>query len=118
MILVRDALRFVPLVIVLTTASACVHPLPNPGAVVLTCTMDAVKDPALRDAIFNALAKADFASAIASLINPALGVTAEVVACVLHSFLGKLAGDPANAGRYQRARQYLESHGYAVPGSP
>lgn len=112
-------LRVVALALLVTAPAfligSCVHPLPNPGAVVVSCTMDAVKDPAVIQAVMNALAKSDFASAIASLINPAIGVTGEVIACILHSYLGKLSADPQHPERYSRARSYLQDHGYGVP---
>ncbi len=94
---------------------ACLHPVPNPGQVVISCTMDAVKDPKVLDAVMNALAQPNFEAALLGLIDPAIGVTAEVVACVLHSFLGKLGADPAKSQQYSRARTYLSHHGYETP---
>jgi hypothetical protein len=103
-----------PVLLTLLLTSSCIHPLPNPGQVVVSCTMDAVHDPALRDAVFKALASANFAAALANLISPAVGATAEVIACILHSYLGKLSADPNKTLQYQRARSYLREHGYEV----
>lgn len=112
-------LRIVALALLATTPAfligSCVHPLPNPGAVVVSCTMDAVKDPAILDAVMAALSQPNFAAALASLVNPAIGVTTEVIACILHSYLGKLSADPHHPERYQRARTYLHDHGYEAP---
>lgn len=103
------------LLLLATLLGACVHPTPNPGQVVLSCVTDASKDPKLLDALLDALAKPNFMTAITSLIDPALGWTAEVVACALHSFLGKVAATPTNALERQHARAYLKAHGYEVP---
>lgn len=111
-------LRLVALALLITTPTvfigSCVHPLPNPGAVVVSCTMDAVKDPAVINAVMSALVQPGFAAILASLVNPAIGVTTEVIACILHSYLGKLSADPRHPERYQRARIYLHDHGYEV----
>jgi hypothetical protein len=101
--------------VVAVVVLGCPRPLPNPGQVVLSCVMDAAKDPALRDAVMNALAQPNWAAAIASLIVPGVGATAEAIACILNSFLGKASADPAHPELRQRAREYLKSHGYEVP---
>jgi hypothetical protein len=93
---------------------ACLHPVPDPGAIVISCTMDAVKDPKLVDALTHALQQSDWRTAIMSLINPAAGVTAEVVACVLKSLLGRLGVDPTRTQETRRARTYLTEHGYQL----
>jgi hypothetical protein len=111
----RPVAELVVLVTLAGCTPGCVRPLPNPGAVVVSCTMDAVRDPKIVDAVMDALARPDFAAALASLISPAIGVTGEVIACILHSYLGKLSADPQHPERYGRARSYLQSHGYEVP---
>jgi hypothetical protein len=93
----------------------CPHPVPNPGQVVLSCTMDAVKDPKVLQAVMDALAAPDWRGKLASLIGVVPGVTGEVIACVLRSFLGQLGADPAKAQQYSRARTYLHEHGYEAP---
>lgn len=89
----------------------------NPGKVIVSCTMDAVNDPKVLEAVLSALAAADFRAALASLIIPAGRITAEVIACVLRSILGneKLGATPAGAEKRMRARAYLAEHGYVVP---
>lgn len=94
---------------------ACPHPPPNPGKVVVDCTMAAVQDPAVIQQVLTALAQPDFRSRLAGLIGVVPGVTGEVIACILRSYLGQLGADPAKADSYQRARTYLAEHGYEVP---
>ena len=98
---------------------ACVHPTPDPGTIVVSCVTDASKDPKLLEALLNALAQPNFIAAITSLISPALGWTAEVVACALHSFLGvandKPGATPVGATEREHARAYLRVRGYQVP---
>jgi hypothetical protein len=105
----------IALLLLLATSEACVHPAPNPGTVVVSCARDATNDPKLLDALLEALGKANFMAAITSLIDPALGWTAEVVACALHSFLGKVSATPTHELERQHARAYLAARGYQVP---
>jgi hypothetical protein len=98
-----------------TITSACIHPTPNPGTVLVSCARDATNDPKLLDALLDALAQANFMAAITSLINPAVGWTAEVVACALHSFIGRVSATPGNALEREHARAYLRARGYEVP---
>jgi hypothetical protein len=108
-------MKLFALLLLVTTTAACVHPAPNPGTVLVSCATDATKDPKLMDALLEALGKANFMAAITSLIDPALGWTAEVVACTLHSFLGKVSATPTNAVEREHARAYLRARGYQVP---
>lgn len=103
------------LAVLALAAIACPHPPPNPGQVVLSCAMDAVKDPAVINAVMTALAAPDWRGKLAALVGAVPGVTGEVIACVLRSFLGHLGADPARAPEYSRARAYLGEHGYEVP---
>jgi hypothetical protein len=95
--------------------SGCPHPVPNPGQVVVNCTMAAVQDPAVIAKVLDALTQPDFRSRLAGLIGIVPGVTGEVIACILRSYLGQLGADPARSGQYVRARTYLTEHGYEVP---
>ncbi len=92
----------------------CLHPMPNPGQVVVNCTMSAVQDPAVIAKVLDALAQPDFRSRLAGLVGVVPDVTAEVIACILRSYLGQLSADPGKAQQYQRARTYLTEHGYEV----
>lgn len=95
-------------------ATAC-PPLPNPGQVVVSCTMDAVRDPHVVQAVIDALAQGDFRAKLAGIIATLPGVTAEAVGCILRHLLGQLSADPSKAQQHQRARTYLLEHGYEVP---
>jgi hypothetical protein len=115
-------LRIVTLALLVTTpallmGSACPRPLPDPGTVIVSCTMDAVHDAKIIQAILDAAAQPNFMAALASLVSPALGITAEVIACVLHSYMAKASASPdrAHPEIYQNARSYLKAHGYEVP---
>ena len=94
---------------VLTTA--CIHPMPNPGQVVLSCAMDAAKDPHIKEQILDALTQGNFESILLGLLNPALGITEATVLCIIHSFIGTLGADPSRAAQYQHARAYLLARG-------
>jgi hypothetical protein len=111
----KPAARAVILAAAVGLLAACLHPAPNPGAVVLTCTMTAVQDPAVVSKVLAALAQPDFRAKLAALIGIVPDVTAEVIACILRSYLGKLSADPTKADQYTRARTYLTEHGYEVP---
>lgn len=108
-------MRNCPLPLLLLLTLGCPKPLPDPGQVVLSCVMDAAKDPKLIDAVMNALAQPNIAAALLALVNPAIGATWEAIVCVLHSYVGKRSADPEHPERYQRARKYLIDHGYEVP---
>jgi hypothetical protein len=108
-------MRLARIVLLALVAAACPHPLPNPGQVVVTCTMDAVRDPNVQRAVLDALLEPTFRAKLAGLIGTIPGVTAEVIACVLRSYLGQLGADPAKSQQYTRARTYLHEHGYEVP---
>ena len=82
---------------------------------VLTCTMTAVQDPAVIQQVLTALAQPDFRSRLAGLIGVVPDVTAEVIACILRSYLGQVSADPTKSEQYSRARAYLTEHGYEVP---
>ena len=107
--------RIAALALLAATAIACPHPPPNPGKVVVDCTMAAVQDPAVIQQVLTALAEPDFRSRLAGLIGVVPGVTGEVIACILRRYLGQAGADPAKADQYQRARTYLVEHGYEVP---
>jgi len=95
--------------------AACPHPLPNPGQVVLTCGMAEASDPKVVQAVLDALAAPDFRGKLAALVGALPGVTAEVIACVLESYLGRPAATPEDNGRHERARTYLREHHYEAP---
>ena len=107
-------MKALALLLLAASCDACIHPMPNPGQVVISCGMDAVKDPAIRQEILDALAQANFESAVLALINPALGITEAVVLCFIKSYLatpGAHVG--AESVRAQHARAYLERRGVA-----
>lgn len=97
------------------TQPACLHPVPNPGQVVINCSMSAVQDPAVVAKVLEALTQPDFRSRLAGLIGVVPDVTAEVIACILRSYLGQASADPSKAKQYGRAHAYLAEHGYEVP---
>lgn len=97
------------------TLPACPRPIPNPGQVVINCTMTAVHDPAVVAKVLDALTQPDFRSRLAGLIGVVPDVTGEVIACILRGYLGQLGADPSKAQQYGRARTYLTEHGYEVP---
>jgi hypothetical protein len=107
--------RLTAYLIVSALVLGCPRPLPDPGTVIVSCTMDAVKDPKVVQAVMNALGQPNFAAALAALISPALGITSEVIGCILHSYMAKAGADPGQPELRQRAREYLKSHGYEVP---
>lgn len=109
---ITRALATACLLAAILAASACPHPPPNPGQIVVSCTMDAVKDPAVIARVMDALAQPDFRAKIAGIIATIPGVTGEVVACIIRSYLGQMGADPARAQQYERGRAYLREHGY------
>lgn len=94
---------------------ACGHLPPNPGQVAVSCTMEAVHDPAVIERVLAALEQSDFRSKLAGIIATIPGVTSEVVACIVRSFMGRLGADPARAKSYANAHTYLQEHGYEAP---
>jgi hypothetical protein len=101
-----------PLLLLLLASldNACIHPMPNPGQVVISCGWDAVSDPRIKQEILDALAQANFEAAILSLINPGLGITEAFVICFLKSYLAT-PGAGADSVRAQHARAYLQRRG-------
>jgi hypothetical protein len=89
----------------------CAH-VPNPGQVVVTCAMDAVNDPAIRRAVLDALTQENWRLALTQVALTLAGGASEVIACILHSYLGQFGADPASAKQFARARAYLTEHGY------
>lgn len=107
--------RIAAYLVVAVLALGCQHPIPNPGQIILSCAMDAVNDPVIVNAVLKAIANGDWPSAVASIIGRVPGATAEVIACVLQSFLTRVGADPAKAVQREHARAYLQQHGYEVP---
>jgi hypothetical protein len=94
-------------------AAGCAHPLPTPQ-VLLSCAIDAAKDPKFRDALLNALAQPNFEAAVFAILSPALGWTEAAAICVIDSMLGRLGADPARTVQYEHARAYLTARGVVL----
>lgn len=107
--------------------SACPHPGPNPEPItpgkVISCISNSVQAhaPEVLPQVNECLAgTSDITSCLWGLVKPAVGVTIDVIACVVRHegrAAAMAASDDTSAGtremrRAQRAREFLEKGGF------
>jgi|SRR5579862_2579159 len=92
--------------------ASCAHV--NPGQVVLSCAMDAAKDPQTIDAVIKALHAADPEAALVTLIASLGPVGEELVVCIVESLVTNPTPS-ADPTVIRNGRTFLSKRGYAVP---
>jgi hypothetical protein len=101
---------------VLATGAACAHF--NPGQVLLSCGLDAAKDPRVIQAVLDALKAPDWQVRLKAVIADLGPVGEEVVVCIVNAFLanpGAFGAAPADPATIAHAKAFLQSRSVVVP---
>jgi hypothetical protein len=105
-------MRIIALSVILAALAGCATAGPVAGDVV-TCARDEFSDPTLINDVTTALQQPDWRAAVTSLIAPAVGRTASVIACVLRSIVTRAKASPGGVRGPvpERAQIYLDERG-------
>jgi len=98
---------------VLATGSACAHV--NPGQVLLSCGLDADKDPRVIQAVLDALKAPNWQARLKAVIADLGPVGDEVVVCIVNAFLTNPGAFGADPTAVAHARAFLQSRSAVVP---
>ena len=109
--------------IVALLLTGCPKPLPDGStpSSIIDCTRDAVRQNALSiiPKVNDALLAADWRTALLALIDPAVGITADVLACVVRSVMSQRAqaidanpNDAVSLVARDRAATFIVEQGY------
>lgn len=102
------------LLVLLVALAGCAH-VPNPGQVILSCALDAVKDPRVQNAFVAALSSGNWQAAVAALIATLGPAGEEIAICVISSFVQSPAPGAAASAAAEHGREFLRSRGVVLP---
>ena len=112
MSLLRLLSRIATCIVLAASLVACVHPLPHPGQVVISCAMDAVHDPKVINAFLQALGAPNWQAAVADVIAGLGPAGEEIAVCVISAYVNNPSTVPRAApAALDHGRAFLASRG-------
>lgn len=93
---------------------ACPAGCPGGPKRLIECSGEAIATNAakVQSAVVACLSGGGTTACLLGLINPAAGITEDVIACLVRAEASKLAVEPEDVGRSERARSFLRERGY------